>query len=127
MGGRLGPAEPPFLIEHDPFSAEWTEGDRAARGAELHPIGGPVWLEVLELPIPDLPTAIQAFARAAGLRFRPSLAGGGARDTNLGRHIVRLRPTRGTLMTPGIGLASPVGDDRSVEALGCRWTVRPSR
>jgi Glyoxalase-like domain len=127
IGGRLGPAEPPFLIEHDPFSAEWTEGDRAARSTEHHPIGGPVRLEVLELPIPDLPTAIQAFARAAELRFRPSLVGGGARDTNLGRQIVRLRPTRGTLMTPGIGLASPVGDDRSVEALGCRWTVRPSR
>jgi hypothetical protein len=118
---------PPFLIERDPSSAEWTEGDRAARGAYLHPIGGPVRLEVLELPVADVPTEIQRLARAAGLRFRPSLVGGGACDTDLGRHTVRLRPTRGTLMAPAIGLVSPVGDDRSVEALGCRWAVRRSR
>ncbi|HEV8403861.1 MAG TPA: VOC family protein, partial [Candidatus Limnocylindrales bacterium] len=28
---RLGPDEPPFLIEHDDTAAEWTPSDRAAR------------------------------------------------------------------------------------------------
>jgi hypothetical protein len=39
---------------------------------------------------------------------------------------VRLRPTHGTPIAPGVGLASPAGDGRSVNALGCRWTVRRS-
>ncbi len=124
---RIGPAEPPFLIEHDLRSAEWTKPERAARRVERHPIGGPVRLEVLELPVADVPDAIHKLARAAGLRFRPSLAGGGARDANVGPQIVRLRPTRGRALAPGIGLVSPAGDDRAVEVLGCRWIVRSSR
>jgi hypothetical protein len=28
---RLGPEDPPFLIEHDPEAAEWTPDERAAR------------------------------------------------------------------------------------------------
>ena len=126
IGGALGPAEPPFLIQHETSSAEWTDGDRAARSAEHHPIGGPVRLEVLELPVADVAIAGRTLARAFDLRFRPSLVGGGARDANLGRHIVRLRPTHGTPVAPGIGLASPAGDGRSVHALGCRWTVTRS-
>lgn len=126
IGGALGPAEPPFMIEHEPSSAEWTEGDRAARSTEHHPIGGPVRLEMLELPVADVATATQRFARAIDLRFRLSLVGGSARDASIGRHIVRLRPTHGTPAAPGVGLASPAGDDGSVDALGCRWTVRRS-
>jgi hypothetical protein len=126
IGGALGPAEPPFLIEHEPSSAEWTEGDRAARSTEHHPIGGPVRLEVLELPVANVATVVQTLARAIDLRFRPSLAGSGARDADLSRQIVRLRPTHGTPIAPGVGLASPAGDGRSVNALGCRWTVRRS-
>ncbi|HKB29089.1 MAG TPA: VOC family protein, partial [Candidatus Limnocylindrales bacterium] len=82
--GRLGPAEPPFLIEHDPASAEWTQADRAARAGQHHPIGGPVRLEVLELLVDDMSGMIQRLTRSAGLRFRPSLAGGGARDAAIG-------------------------------------------
>jgi len=64
--------------------------------------------------------------RAADLRFRPSLTGGSARDANLGRQVVRLRAAHGVLGRPVIGLASPVGDDRSEDLLGCRWSVRRS-
>jgi hypothetical protein len=124
IGGALGPFEPPFLIQHEPSSAEWTDGDRAARSAERHPIGGPVRLEVLELRVPNMTSATGMLARAADLRFRPSLAGGGARDASLGRHLVRLRPADGTAAIARIGLVSPAGDGRSVDALGCRWTVR---
>jgi hypothetical protein len=125
VGGKLGPAEPPFLIEHDPHSAEWTEADRADRGRQLHPIGGPVRLRVLELPVADVASAVDMLGRSADLRFRPSLAGGGARDANLGPHLVRLRPARAA-QAPTIVLASPAGDDRAVEALECRWIVRRS-
>jgi hypothetical protein len=126
IGRALGPTEPPFLIEHDTFAAEWTDAERAARSAEIQPIGGPVRLEVLELPVPDMPAAVQMLGRTADLRFRPSLAGGATRHANLGPHIVRLRPMYGKTVVPWIGLASPAGDGRSVEAVGCRWTVRRS-
>lgn len=126
IAGPLGPAEPPFLIEHEPSSAEWSDGDRAARSAQEHPIGGPVRLEVLEFRVPNMTSALATLARAANLRFRPSLAGGAARDANLGRHIVRLRPADGAAAIARIGLASPAGDGRSVDTLGCRWTVRRS-
>lgn len=124
IGSDLGPSEPPFLIEHDPGSPEWTEADRAARGAYRHPIGGPVRLEVLELPAGDVTAASMALARAVDLRFRPSLAGGGARDANLGRNVVRLRPSSEGTAVPRIYLASAAGDGRTVDALGCRWVVR---
>jgi hypothetical protein len=122
---RLGPAELPFLIERDETSAEWTPADRSARSIESHPVGGPARLDVLELPTADVPGTILRYLRTLGIRFRPSLAGGGARDANLGRQLVRLRPTAPTNNLPLIRLAAPGGDGRSVEALGIRWAIRP--
>lgn len=125
LPGPIGPTELPFLIERDETSAEWTVADRAARSIEPHPVGGAVRLDVLELPTADIPKVILGFLRTFGLRFRPSLAGGGGRDANVGRQIVRLRPsTAGAI--PLIRLAAPGGDGRAVEALGCRWSIRPS-
>jgi hypothetical protein len=124
LPGPLGPDELPFLIERDETSAEWTLADRAARGNELHPAGGPVRLDVVELPTADVPAAILRYLRTYAIRFRPSLAGGGARDANIGRQIVRLRPAT-TSSLPVIRLAGPPGAARSVDALGCRWTLRP--
>ena len=125
---HLGPADPPFLIEHDLTAAEWSTDDRTARAEQLHPIGGPVRLETLELPVDDLNAAIQRFARAAGLRFRPSLAGGGTRDATIGGQTVRLRPTRGgsaSAATPAIRLAVAAAvEPRTAELLGCSWIVR---
>jgi len=121
---RPGPAEP-FLIEHGPASAEWTPADRAARMDERHPLGGPVRLDVLELPTGNVPATIQRLMRTLGLRFRPSLAGRGARDANLGQQIVRLAPARSDTQRT-IRLASPAGDDRLVTAIGCRWSIRRS-
>lgn len=122
----LGPSEPPFLIEHDPASAEWTSADRAARAALPHPIGGPVRLDVLELPVDDVNGTIQRFLRTTGLRFRPSLAGGGARDSNVGAQLVRLGPQRGASGAAVVRLTAPVADERAIELLGCRWVVRSS-
>jgi len=122
----LGPSEPPFLIEHDPASAEWTSADRAARLALAHPLGGSVRLEVLELAVDDVNRTIQRFGRTAGLRFRPSLSGGGSRDADVGRQIIRLRPRRGRAGSAVIRLAAPVREDQVEELVGCRWVVRPA-
>jgi glyoxalase-like protein len=130
---RLGSGEPPFLIEHDPESAEWRPADRAARATQIQPVGrpegatAPVRLDVLELPTERVPATIQALSRALGLRFRPSLSGRGARDANIGSQTLRLRPSRADLATPSLHLASPAAIDRSVDALGCHWVLRPSR
>ena len=126
MPRRLGPTDPPFLIEHDPVSAEWTPADRAARGAQEHPIGGPVRLEVLELPVDDVNGTIQRFLRTTGLRFRPSLAGGGSRDADVGVQTVRLRPRRDGSGSAVIRLVAPVPRERTADLLGCRWVVRPT-
>lgn len=129
---HLGPLDPPFLIEHDPGSAEWTPADRIARNAQLHPLdgpagrAGPVRLEVLELAVESIPLAIGRFTRGLGIRFRPSLAGGGARDANLGTQILRLRPARGGPSMPTLVLGSPAGHGRTAEVLGCRWILRRS-
>ena len=82
---RLSAAEPldrdrpPFLIEHDPAAAEWSPADRAERAAR------PTRLDVLELSVEDRRSDEPVVpARPVGLRFRPSLSGGGARDADIG-------------------------------------------
>jgi hypothetical protein len=126
MPRQLGPGDPPFLIEHDPTSAEWTATDRANRSAQRHPIGGAVRLEALELPVDDVNATIQRLLRTTGLRFRPSLSGGGSRDADIGGQTVRLRPRRGGSGSVVIRLAAPVPEPRTVELVGCRWVVRPT-
>jgi hypothetical protein len=124
---NLGPAEPPFLIEHDVTAAEWMPADLAGRAAESDGLGGPVALETLQIPVDDPNAASQRLLRAVGLRFRPSLAGGGARDASVGRQIVRLRPRRGGTTTPTVRLRAPIAEERTIELFGCRWVVAPDR
>lgn len=125
MPRQLGPGDPPFLIEHDPTSAEWTATDRTIRSAQRHPIGGALRLETLELPVDDLSATIQRFHRTMGLRFRPSLSGGGSRDADIAGQTVRLRPRRGGSRSVVIRLSAPVAEPRTADLLGCRWVVRP--
>ena len=126
MPRQLGPDDPQFLIEHDPTSAEWTPTDRANRSAQRHPIGWPVRLEALELPVDDVTRTIRHFLRTTGLHFRPSLSGARSRDANIGGQTVRLRLGRGGSGSVVIRLAAPIPDPRTVEVLGCRWVVRPT-
>src|SRR5439155_25350254 len=117
---RLGPSEPPFLIEHDPEAAEWTPTDRAARAEQRHPVGGPVRLEVLELPVDDVNQTIQRLARSSGLRFRPSLAGAGSRDAAVGGQTVRLHRRRAGQPSATIHLAAVGAEtDHEAELFGC--------
>jgi hypothetical protein len=110
-----------FLIEHDPDSAEWTADERAARAAEIQPIGTTVALRRLELPVADIRRAPMRLLRDLGLGFRPSLAGQGARDVAVGRQTIRLVPGR---VRPTVVLRA--GDAaRQVEALGCSWHLEP--
>lgn len=136
-GPRLGPEEPPFLIEHEAGGAEWTVGEREARAAEAHPIGGPVRLEALVLAVPDVARAAGRFLRALGVGpFRPSLAGRGARDAAVGVQTVRLRPGEGGAAAAAVPPVPAVTIElrvvgggpnaaRTADLLGCRWVIRP--
>ena len=113
----LGPNLPPFLIEHDPASAEWTPEERAERAS------GPGRFERLELAVDDVDRVSRSFTRTIGVRFRPSLVGGGARDTDIGTHRLRLRPRRGASAAATIGLAIAGHAPAQLDLLGCRWVV----
>ena len=117
---RLDPGLPPFLIEHDTDAAEWTSADRATRA------DGPARMTVLELSVDEVNRTSQAFLRSVGLRFRPSLTGGGARDANVGRQTVRLRPRReadAPRSTVHLNIRGRAAAD--VELLGLRWRTEP--
>ncbi|HLA16944.1 MAG TPA: VOC family protein [Candidatus Limnocylindrales bacterium] len=120
---HLSVDDPPFMIEHDPTAAEWTPEERAARATETHPLGGPVRLEVLEIPVAEVRRVANGYTRALGLRFRPSIAGRGARDASIGSQIVRLRSGTGPAV---VRLAAPGVEPRSVMSLGVTWIVRSS-
>ncbi|MFI5261444.1 MAG: VOC family protein [Candidatus Limnocylindrales bacterium] len=80
-----------FAIEHDRTAAEWTDSERAARAAAAPADMGRLRLARLELLVPDLAVVSGRLLRGFDLRFRPSLAGGGARDADVGRQTIRLR------------------------------------
>jgi hypothetical protein len=123
---RLGPEEPPFLIEHDATAAEWTPTDRIARLGEHHPLGGAVGLRGIELSVDDVDSSSERFGGTTGLRFEPSPAGNGFREASVGSQTIRLRTRRSERGVASIVLAAPVPAERVRDLFGCRWLVRPT-
>jgi len=114
----LEPDGPPFLIEHDRTSAEWTVEDRAARAL------APARLTAIEISVTDVAATTFRFLKTVGLRFRPSLQGGGARDADIGRQIVRIMPRRPDPVPPtAIRLTIPGRPPVRTDLLGCRWVI----
>lgn len=116
----LAPDRPAFLIEHDPAGAEWTPDDRTARAID------PARLTSIEIGVDDVAAATRRFGRTLGLRFRPALRGGGARDTGIGLQTASVRP-RPRDATPAtmIRLTFPGHPPAQADLLGCRWIVGP--
>jgi hypothetical protein len=115
-----------FLIEHDRAAAEWTPAEVAERATQVHPLGSRARLFRVEVPVAAMRAAVMRIHRDSGIAFRPSLAGGGARDASVGRQTLRL--LRGGLgVLPGIVIRADTEADASeVRLLGCRWLVLPS-
>ncbi|MEO6350214.1 MAG: VOC family protein [Candidatus Limnocylindrales bacterium] len=114
-----------FLIEHDPGSAEWRPEERATRAAETHPTGTTARLMRVELAVANVRDATLRLLRDLGLSFRPSLAGGGARDTSIGAQTLRLAPSRSSPRAPTTVIrAGP--ESRAVTALGVDWVLEPA-
>ena len=111
-----------FLIEHDPNSAEWRDEDRAGRARQVHPVGTAVRLVRMELPVKDVRAATLRLLRELGLQFRPSLAGGGARDASLGRQTLRVSGVARPVITIRAGTVA-----RRVEAFGSDWELIPTQ
>ena len=120
--GRLGPCEPPFLIEHEDAGPEWGAEARAERAAFRHPIGGRVRLTRLTLPCADPAAAANAHRATVGLAFESPDDGGA--EVLMGSQVVRLS---------GDGDAQPsvdlVGDGwrepLDVVGHGMRWRCAP--
>jgi catechol 2,3-dioxygenase-like lactoylglutathione lyase family enzyme len=118
VGPALGPEAPPFLIEHDVGAAEWTPDERAARAAD------PARLTAVEFAVDDVATTTRRWLQSLDLRFRPSLVGGGARDTDIGRQLARVRPRRDTTApSTTIRLSIPGRRPLQADLFGCRWIV----
>jgi len=118
---ELGPAEPPFIVQHEPVGAEWGDAARAAREAFVHPLGGPARVVGLEIPVPDVAAASAAYARTVGLQVDSESA-----TAHVGEQSVRLIPGR-PLDDPAVVVVEIVGGDgthrRDVDAVGVRWRL----
>jgi glyoxalase-like protein len=113
-----------FVIEHDTSGAEWTPDERAERAATSHPLGGPVRLERVEVPVASTQRATMRVHRDVGVAFRPSLAGAGARDGAVGRQTLRMLPAAQKDPPRVVVRGGPLG--REVDLLGLRWLVEPA-
>ncbi len=89
----LGPAEPPFLIEHELRGPEWGDEARRARASLVHPFGGIARLVGLELVVENPATVAAAYAATVGVAVPPGPgAAPGGREARIGEHWVRLVP-----------------------------------
>lgn len=110
-----------FLIQHDPTAAEWRPADREARAEEVHPLGGPVRLARAELPVTDMRRSTMRVHRDLGVPFRPSLAGGGARDGTVGGQTLRL--VRAAPGRPPTVVMRGGRETREADLCGCRFRI----
>ena len=114
-----------FVIEHDPSGAEWSARDLAERAQIEMPGLGRVRLVRVELAVPDVAGASMHLLRNFGIQFRPSLAGGGARDASLGAQTLRLVPLARGGRTAVVLRASALAEARHATVFNCDWLIEP--
>lgn len=111
-----------FLIEHETASAEWSPSERETRAAAEHPIGTSGRLARVEIPVADVSRTRSRLLATLGLKFRPSLEGGGARDTSIGEQTLRLSRVLGGRPT----IVIKAGRQTSyMPLLGCEFRLEP--
>lgn len=122
----LGPAEPPFVIEHELSGAEWGEDARADRATYRHPLGSKARAVGLELPVPDVAAAVDRYAQTLGLAIT-AIGGDGdpeVAEGHVGTQLVRLRTGRPLDDPAVVEIAADGAEAREVDALGVRWRIR---
>jgi len=122
----VGPADPPFLIEHEMAGPEWGDEARAARASFLHPFGGTARLVGLELAVADPAAVAGRIERTVGVVLPPGPgAVPGDREGAIGEHRLRLVPTSagGAPGVPSarVGIAGTAGPHVLVDLFGVRF------
>lgn len=118
--GDLGPDRTPFLIQHALTGAEWGFEALAERARFQHPIGSPVALARLDIATDDPPGAAAAIHEQLGIDF---WAVADLAVADVGRHVLRLVPTREMATPAVVTLAAEVDTPVTVTALGLRFDV----
>ena len=119
----LGPAEPPFLIEHEMTGAEWGDEARATRTRLEHPVGGWLRMAGLDLAVLDPAHAATVFEQWAGLGFGRNLL------ASVGGQTVVLRPSgggRAAYPTVSIETADADAPRLDLVRFGICWQRRPA-
>lgn len=130
---RLGPSEPPFIVEHEMTGSEWGDAARRERAGLVHPVGGPARITALDLPVDDLEATASACESSVGMAF--DFRGEGVAVASIGPQEVRLRRRTAAdhavveirVRTPlGSGGEHPASNAQAIEAVGVEWRVRVS-
>jgi len=112
----------PFLIRHAHTGVEWGSAALAERQAFDHPIGSPVLLTRLDIATPDPQDLAARYARELGLEFWAVVD---LAVCTVGRHVIRLVPTREMDSPAAITIGAQVEAPRSAQVLGLRIDVEP--
>ncbi len=117
----LGPAEPPFLIEHIPAGQEWGPEAVAARATFRHRVGGVLRVTGLDLPVLDVAVAVAAYRSVLRLAFTSD------GRTAIGEQVIQLFEG-GPMDAPVVRLVSddPAAPTLTVERFGVRWLRSPA-
>lgn len=116
----LAPDGTPFLIQHALAGREWAPEALAARAEFRHPIGSPVALARLDIATDDPPGAASAIHEQLGIDF---WAVADLAVADVGRHVLRLVPTREMPTSAVVTLAADLDAPVTVTALGLRFDV----
>jgi len=120
--GTLGLDGVPFLIRHAYTGIEWGSAALAERQAFVHPIGSPVVLTRLDIATPDPQDLAARYARELGLEFWAVVD---LAVCTVGRHVIRLVPTREMDTPAAITIGAQVEAPRSSQVLGLRIDIEP--
>ena len=112
----------PFLIRHAYTGIEWGSAALAERQAFVHPIGSPVVLTRLDIATPDPQDLAARYARELGLEFWAVVD---LAVCTVGRHVIRLVPTREMDTPAAITIGAQVEAPRSSQVLGLRIDIEP--
>jgi len=118
----LGPDRPPFLIKHSYAGSEWGPDAMAARRAFRHPIGSPASLLRLEIATADPPALAADYAAEVGVEL---WAVGDLAVGTVGRHVIRLVPSREMEVAAAVTIGAGVELPRTFQAFGVRFDIEP--
>ena len=117
----LGPAEPPFVIQHELVGAEWGAAVRETRARYAHPLGSGARVAALELPVRDVAATAASYWRTLGIELAVGDDRGAA--GHVGSQEVRLRTGQPLVDMAVIEVAAHEAAPGEVDALGVRWRV----